>query len=105
MKEGVGVDQQSDWRLLEHLAQGDMLGSKMITVGCVPALASSLVEYAHADRQARVGLGIVAEHLDVEFCLGCLAQPGQGTGDAEQCFLVVGLGAESQVNQLRARWG
>ncbi|CRM98754.1 hypothetical protein [Pseudomonas sp. 34 E 7] len=105
VKKRVGVDQQRHRRFLQHLAQHHVLGAKVITVGFAPAFAGGFVQGAHAYRQQAIGFGVVAEYLDVHGRIGVVLQEGQRAGDAEYRFLVVGLGAEDQVDQLRTGSG
>ncbi len=79
-----------------------MFGAEVITVGLAPAFAGGFVQRAHTHRQQAIGFGVVAEDLDVYGGVRSLLQKSQRTGDAEDGLLVIGLGAENQIDQLRA---
>ena len=72
-------------------------------MGLAPAFARGIVQCMDLHRQARVGRWVIAEHLDIQRHVLCGAQMRKCAGDAEYRFLMIGLGAEYQVNQLRAR--
>ena len=102
MEEGVGVDEQCYRGFLQHLAQHHVFGAKVIAVGLAPAFAGGLVQRADAHRQQAIGFGVVAEYLNVDVRVRRVLQECQCAGDAEYGFLMVGVGAEDQVDQLRA---
>lgn len=99
----VRVDQQRAFRGFEDLAQQHVLGAEMVAVGFAPALARGVVQCVDLHRQPRVGRWVIAEHLDVQRHVLSTAQMRECAGDAEYRFLMVGLGAKYQVNQLWAR--
>ncbi|MNT25947.1 hypothetical protein D3C72_1614930 [compost metagenome] len=82
-----------------------MLAAKVIAIGLVPGFAGAGVQRVNGYREVLVGLQAVTVDLDVQRFTWRLVQIGQGTDDAELRFLMVGVGTEDEVNELRASRG
>ncbi|MPM86051.1 hypothetical protein SDC9_133134 [bioreactor metagenome] len=100
MKEGVGVDQYHSILVsLQALQQGHMLGAEMIAMGGPPRLQRLAADRGDSDGQCGIGSRVVGQDFDRDVRPGCGAKPGQGAGNAEKGFLVVGFCTVDDVEQ------
>lgn len=102
MEEGIGVDQQCLVGVFQGVAQGHVLGAEVIAVRLAPGDQLLGRHFADLHRQAGVGTGVVGIDPDRQAMRRPVAEVGEGAGDAEQGFLVVGLSPVDQVDQMLA---